>query len=150
MNNKGFMMAEVIVVSAIILVALTGLYTSYNKIFSIYNQRVSYYDVDTLYELGYIRDSIDLGENDPNINNAIYNNDGKLVYYINKFDVRNLNVSNKTFKEYLEFLSGSLDFENMEVEEKNVTNILVMEKCNVDGLTNCKYAYLEVPDEETE
>ena len=60
MNNKGFMMAELVVVSAIVLVALSGLYVSYNKIFSIYNKRINYYDVATLYELGNIRDNNDL------------------------------------------------------------------------------------------
>ena len=44
MNNKGFMMAEVIVVASIILIAMVGLYASYNKIFSLYNQRMDYYD----------------------------------------------------------------------------------------------------------
>ena len=36
MNNKGFMMAEVVVVSAVIIVTLVTLYVSYNKIFSLY------------------------------------------------------------------------------------------------------------------
>jgi len=58
MNNKGFMMAEVVVVSAIILVFMAGMYVSYNKLFTIYNQRVNYYDVTTLYKLGYYRDKL--------------------------------------------------------------------------------------------
>lgn len=56
MNKKGFMMAELIVVSSIVLVTLVGLYTSYNKIYSIYKTRITYYDVATLYRLGYYRD----------------------------------------------------------------------------------------------
>jgi len=147
MNNKGFMMAEVVVVSSIILVALTGLYTSYNKIFSIYKQRVSYYDVATLYDLAYIRDSIDFSVTNPSISNAIYNSAGDRVYYVNKYDIVNLNVSNQTFKDYLDFLDGSLDIENLEIDDKSVTNILIMENCNTDGKTNCTYAYLEVSDE---
>ncbi len=56
MNNKGFMMAEVIVVSAIVMLTIVGLYQSYNKIYSIYNTRIDYYDSTTLYRLGYYRD----------------------------------------------------------------------------------------------
>lgn len=144
MNNKGFMMSEVVVVSAIILVTLTGLYTSYNKILSIYKQRVSYYDVPTLYNLAYIRDGIDFSVTNPSISNVVYNKTGDQVYYINKYDIVNLNVSNQTFKDYLEFLDGSLDIENLEIDDKSVTNILVMENCDNDGKTNCTYAYLEV------
>ena len=33
MNRKGFMMAEVVVVSAIVMVSIVGLYQSYNKIY---------------------------------------------------------------------------------------------------------------------
>jgi len=147
MNNKGFMMAEVVVVSSIVLVVLTGLYTSYGKILSIYKQRVSYYDVDTLYKLAYIRDNIDFSVINPSLSNSVYNSNGELVYYINKYDISNLNVINQTFNDYLDFLNGSLDVENIKVNDKNVTNILVMEKCKTDGKSDCRYAYLEVLDE---
>ena len=82
MNKKGFMMAEVIVVSAVIVVTLVGLYASYNKIFSLYNQRLNYYDVATLYELAYIRDN-----NIDNILNTINTKkeiNGSTIYYIEK------------------------------------------------------------------
>lgn len=64
MNKKGFMMAEVVVVSAVVLVTLVGLYASYNKIYSTYKTRLSYYDVVTLYRLGYYRDIL-------NVNNVL-------------------------------------------------------------------------------
>lgn len=146
MNNKGFMMAELVVVSSIILVALVGLYTSYNKIFSIYNQRVNYYDVATLYELAYIREGIDYSTEEPSITKTMVNSSGSVVYYIDKYDIKNLdsNVTNQTFKDYLKFLEESFDYEGL-----NSSNILVMEKCvddDSDGVynANCKYAYLEV------
>lgn len=56
MNNKGFMMAEVIVVSAIVLTLLSTLYISYNKLYGVYNKRINYYDSNTLYRLAYYRD----------------------------------------------------------------------------------------------
>lgn len=56
MNRKGFMMAEVVVVSAIVMVVIVGLYQSYNKIYLAYTTRIKYYDATTLYRLGYYRD----------------------------------------------------------------------------------------------
>ena len=44
LNNKGFMMAEVVVVSSIILIFMTVMFTSYNKMFSIYpNNHLTYF-----------------------------------------------------------------------------------------------------------
>lgn len=136
MNNKGFMMAEVVVVSSIILVTLTALYVSYNKIIAIYNQRVDYYDVTTLYELAYARD-INIFTDQPS-KTQILNEPDKKVYYLNYNDLSTLSVSNQTFKDYIEFLNNSATFET--------ENILVMERC-IDS-DNCKYAYLEVFDSE--
>ena len=61
-DNRGFMMAEVIVVSAIVLIVLGTLFISYNKLLSIYRTRVKYYDTVSLYRLGFFRDI--LVEND--------------------------------------------------------------------------------------
>lgn len=55
-NNKGFMMAEVIVVAAVILTVMTSLYMSYSKIYSTYKQRLRYYDTTTLYRAAFYRD----------------------------------------------------------------------------------------------
>ena len=89
MNNKGFMMAEVIVVSSIILITLTALYTSYNKIIAVYNQRIDYYDIKTLYELAYIKDTQSLS--DYSLNEQIYYIEGqKQVYYTNKNNIPSL------------------------------------------------------------
>lgn len=143
MNNKGFMMAEVVVVSAIVLTTLVGLYTSYNKIFSLYNQRVDYYDVATLYDLAYYRDNA-LGSIGTSLS-PVVNDTNEKIYYIDKYDIKKLNVENLTFKDYLEFLSNSLDYETL--TGHGVKNILIMEKCS--DTDNCKYAYLEVFTSET-
>ena len=137
MNNKGFMMAEVIVVASIVLLALVGFYTSYNKIISIYNKRVDYYDVATLYELGSIMKEQNL--KDKNSMDNVINEEYRKVYFLNKTDLINLSKSNDinlTFSEYLEFISDSATIET--------DNILVMEKCLNNDIDNCKYAYLEV------
>ena len=133
-------MAEVVVVSAIILVALTGLYISYSKLFTIYNQRINYYDIKTLYKLANYRDTIINASSIPNADTNLSTVQGETIYYLNKDDIINKNqvakVVNQTFKDYIEYLSGSLDAET--------PNILIMERCDADGASNCKYAYLEV------
>ena len=66
----------------------------------------------------------------------ILNKSNKKVYYLNHKDLLKLNVSNQTFKEYLEYISGSVTFDT--------EYILVMENCLKDNINKCKYAYLEV------
>lgn len=143
MNNKGFMMAEVVVVSAVVLVTLTGLYLSYNKILSIYNQRVNYFDTTTLYRLAYIRDVNyeDIITNKVPEWNPITNGIETLekVYYVDKALLKEgypdyKGTVNKTFSDYIAYLSDSI--------ESDTQNILIMEKCKNDD--DCKYAFLEV------
>lgn len=142
MNNKGFMMAEVIVVASIVLVTLVGFYASYNKIISIYNQRVDYYDVVTLYELGNIRETKKSELQSIGSTGAVIDDENRDVYYLDVIEINDMIESgqiSKKFEDYLTFLSTSVNFET--------ESILVMEKCR--DKDNCKYAYLEVFDDET-
>ena len=172
MNNKGFMMAEVVVVSAIVLVAITGLYISYNKIYSIYNARIDYYDVTTLYRLGYYRDV--LIENDkieevletannqkvvdiynskntgviselPETEFKEYTTDTVFLVKASNFSLNALEDRkiNQTFKNYIEFLLDGATI--------NSNYMMLMEKCflNDDETINvdkCSYAYIEIYD----
>lgn len=149
MNNKGFMMAEVVVVSSIILIALVSLYASYSKIFTIYNQRIDYYDVTTLYELGNYRKDNLTTIKVANSLDKLLDNAGKKIYYVNASSSAVLTlttkVSNQTFKDYLEYLSTSIDFNSL--NNSRVDNLLVMENCLNNDVDNCKYAYLEVFNE---
>lgn len=83
MNRKGFMMAEVVVVSAIVLMTLTALYVSYNKIYTTYQKRINYYDITSLYKLGFYRDMLfnNIDENNELLINSI------LEKKMNKLDV---------------------------------------------------------------
>jgi hypothetical protein len=147
MNNKGFMMAEVVVVSAVILLTLTGFYVSYNKILATYNQRINYYDIKTLYLLANYRETSIDNTTSPSYTIPIINSNEEKIYYINKNDLENVKKQNinPTFKDYITYLSGSLDLNNLKkADGTDIENLLVMERCNSDGKTNCKYAYLEV------
>lgn len=140
MNNKGFMMAEVVVVSAIIMVTLVGIYISYNKILSVYNQRVDYYDTKTLYKLAEIRDHYNNLK--PNIDEC-KSISGNIICHINKEEILNKKflttntyTLKQTYKDYLEYLSDGIELSD------EADSFLIMERC-IDQ-DNCKYAYLEV------
>lgn len=151
LNKKGFMMAEVIVVSSIVLITLTSLYMSYNKIYSTYKKRINYYDVSIIYELDQIRrnKAITVPETNSKItieqnNTTVYENN-TTVYAIpllkNKIKDTELINENVTFSEYLEYLKKSITVDNCNY-------ILVMEKCECDKdkkecKKECKYGYLE-------
>ncbi len=51
LNNKGFMMAEVIIVSAIIITTMVSLYAGFNRVYSTYNERNTFFSSDGIYAL---------------------------------------------------------------------------------------------------
>lgn len=152
------MMAEVIVVAAIILVSLTGFYVLYTRTISLYSDRIDYNDVTTLYDLSNYRN-----KNSFNFSNSderykwlsgfdLDDSDGYDPVSYNVFLFRNLaSISNfveyeeedinKTFQEYLGYLKDSIQLKYGD------SHILVMEKCRKDDdnkyVLDCKYAYLE-------
>ena len=137
LNKKGFMMAEVIVVSSIVLITLTSLYISYNKIYSTYKKRINYYDVSIIYDLDKIRRNVVIDA--PTNNTKIDSESNTTVYAIpltdNKITDTNLSQENTTFNEYLKYLKNSITV-------NNCNYILVMEKCD-EAKKECKYGYLE-------
>ena len=157
MNRKGFMMAELVVVSSIIVITLTGLYISYNKIITSYRQIISYYDIGFYYKLGYYNmkldksgtlnstlDSIDDGKY-LDITSKVVNSETGLrekIYIVKNLDgVKVLKDAlkdageNQTYQEYLEYLKSSKDIIN--------EYYIIGEQCKSDK-TKCVYAYAEV------
>ena len=169
MNKKGFMMAELIVVSSIILVVLVGMYASYNKIYSAYTTRISYHDVTMLYRLGYYRDILKsnnilndmINEVDTQKIINVYSsvNDEENKFYLpindreefNNFNVFFVKIENDTLDSSL-FLNKKLNVTFLEYIEYLVNTVdftqfdymMLMEKCDINDKNNCNYAYLEV------
>ncbi len=173
MNNKGFMMAEVIVVSSIVLIFLTTIFTSYNKMYATYLTRVGYYDVVTLYRLGYYRDI--LIENDKMTSllttapvTKIYasDNSSNNLFSLPEVEISD-NAEDKVFLIRTATNNHAINGSALNSEEVNETfkdyikylstsvtpksnYIMVMERCNIkSGTSNtddCKYAYLEIYD----
>ena len=156
LNRKGFMMAEVVVVSAVVLITLTTLYISYNNIYSSYKTRLTYNDVTTLYRLAYYRkcfidENNSLSENTINVYNSIDNHyylctDDKCkenIYIVYNKKNKELNSNslnsfsiNQTYKDYVDYLSDSVDLSEYDY-------VMLMEYCDKNN-ENCKYAYLKL------
>ena len=167
MNRKGFMMAEVVVVSAIVMVTIVGLYQSYNKLYSTYSTRLKYHDAETLYRLGNYRDILiengslntilsDMEKNGTKTKSITITNDeseakypGDTVFLIsttkdsssaNGYILKNtttINGISQTYQDYLSYLKKSTKYRS--------NYIMVIESCK-DDLNDCYYAYLEIYD----
>lgn len=160
-NRKGFMLAEVIIVSVIICVVLVSLFTGINRVTKAYDLRSRYYDVNALYmaekaNLYLIEDkSINnlISTNNPVKveNDSLYNvisfynsgNTGSAVniyftpYDQNKVDdLGKLTEINQTYKDFIDYLSGHLEFKG------EYTYMLISEICN--STDDCYYYGLGV------
>lgn len=56
MNNKGFMLAEVVIVSAILVTTIVGLYSGFSTTYKAYEVRGNYYDAKSIYALKNLED----------------------------------------------------------------------------------------------
>lgn len=150
LNRKGFMMAEVVVVSAIVLIFLAGLFTSYNQMYGKYKSRIKYYDSVTLYQLAYYRDAlIDNHQIETVLNEAknntikdVYDNKETFIIYnnghnLNENEFDGISDIHATYKDYLKYLAGSVDF-------TDTNYVMISERCS--NADDCKYAYLKIYD----
>ena len=154
MNKKGFMMAELIVVSAVIIGTMTAFFISYSKIIARYNKIINYYDVGTIYRLGryYENNPSSFKEVDAvtkkekaeetiTINGVTYTY--KDTLYIGKCD----NVKNKT--NYLLTDTVLLDYIDYfsKLKLDNSKSCTILKSCQKNSKTSkevCKFAYMEV------
>ncbi len=67
-NNKGFMLAEVIITSTVIITAMVGLYASFQKIYANYGVKSNYYSVDGVYATKEMINHLLYGDVDTDVN----------------------------------------------------------------------------------
>lgn len=156
MNNKGFMMAEVVVMAAIILGVLTSIYTSYSKVFARYSTVLNYYNVDGIYTLAAYRDNM-IGNGNLQVYLNSVNEHGYIKFadnhenypglcIVKKDNINNLLTDasaasssfNQAYKEYIEYIYKSVSFKNNYV-------MLLEYDCFDDAKKSC-YSYLELED----
>lgn len=158
LNNKGFMMAEVIVTCSIVVITLVGLFTSYNKTYLRYKERSNYFNVDNAYACNYLKDLLIE-------NNILYNNTASYYYIDNTINdkisvlLNNYNITSvivvdlsqtttieglitdsmsNTYKDYLKYLNNSIVYDL--TQEKY---LLIMERQKVvNDTTNYYYGSL--------
>ncbi len=118
LNRKGFMMAEVVIVAAMILIILMSIYTGYSKVYIRYSEILNYYNADGVYKLANIRDKL---INNGEIHNYLDSDYKKYneqslgnktnIYFIKKdYLGQNQNISgiSDTYKDYLNYLNNSV------------------------------------------
>ena len=136
-NSKGFMLAEVVITSTVVMTAMIGLYATFTKIYNAYNIRTTYYNIDGVYASKKVADYLITTDNDNNINKLLLENENKNYIkistdiddtinalanaysvsgvYVVKFtsnavdELKNTNI-NETFKDYLGYLKKYYSF----------------------------------------
>lgn len=144
------MLAEVVVVSAVISTVLVTMYIAINRVSSAYETRNSYYDIDALFFAEEINDLIkDKGpqtDSNPKLSlgdlSTAYRNKDYLNYkeangyYITQSTLNNTIEGKQTLKDFMSYLKTKLSNDN------NYTYIIVSELCTPDD--DCRYYALKV------
>lgn len=163
-NRKGFMLAEVVVVSVIVCVCLVSLATGISRVSKAYDTRNRYYDINALYmaekanlfliDNGEINKLLRDNTSDKIVNNDLNkviefyktSNDGSEVnIYFTKYNkdkiesMKNIVNTKQTYKDFIDYLGGHLDFEK---EDKDYNYMLISEICNDSD--DCYYYGLKV------
>lgn len=138
------MLAEVVVVSAVISTVLVTMYIAINRVSSAYETRNSYYDIDALFFAEEINDLIkdkepptdsklSLGGLSTAYQSLGYKANG---YYITPSTLNNTIEGKQTLKDFMSYLKTKLSNDN------NYTYIIVSELCTHDD--DCRYYALKV------
>ena len=89
-NNKGFMLAEVVIVSAVLITTLVSLYAGFAKVYKAYEERSSFFDTDSIYALKSIEDTL--------IDEGLFNN---IINEINTSNYVSYLAENRTADSYI-------------------------------------------------
>lgn len=141
------MLAEVVVVSAVISTVLVTMYIAINRVSSAYETRNSYYDIDALFFAEEINDLIKDKELQKDSNSKLLLGDLFTAYqsldykeangyYITPSTLNNTIEGKQTLKDFMSYLKSKLSNDN------NYKYIIVSELCTTDD--DCRYYALKV------
>ena len=149
LNNKGFMLAEVIISASVIIVTLVSLYAGFARVYKAYEIRSTYYDADSVYALktisDYFIDEMVFNSYISGINNTnryvefkeIGTPSNKIDAFINKM-IKNYNFEHFYLTRYdMEYLN-SVKSISSDLEEY----IDFLDSDNVIDNTNYKYIFI--------
>lgn len=159
LNSKGFMLAEVVIVSVVVATVLVTLFTGLKNVSSAYQTRNRYYDIDSLYSAMDINDILirnnssyiysstgvklnnerDISEYEDFHKNTGYNIDSYLTPYNSQqmITLKDLN-DNITFDEYIDYLGGNINF------NEDYDYIIIVERENIYDKDDCYYYALKL------
>lgn len=137
MNNKGFMLAEVVIVSAIILTTLVVMYKGLNRVYSNYNRLSNYNNIDSTYASktifdylvdshlieNYIKnnnDCINITNNDNMLTEIASQYNAKYVYLVKKINQNSCQTMNN------DYLNSYIEFLNKKISDQDSYNIMII------------------------
>ena len=137
MNNKGFMLAEVVIVSAIILTTLVVMYKGLNRVYSNYNRLSNYNNIDSIYASktifdylvdshlieNYIKnnnDCINITNNDNMLTEIASQYNAKYVYLVKKINQNSCQTMNN------DYLNSYIEFLNKKISDQDSYNIMII------------------------
>lgn len=143
------MLAEVVVVSAVISTVLVTMYIAINRVSSAYETRNSYYDIDALFFAEEINDLIKDKEPPKDFKLSLgdlstayqdyLNYEKANGYYITSSTLNNTIKGKATLKDFISYLKSKLNNDN------NYKYIIISELCKSDS--DCHYYALKVGDD---
>ena len=154
LGRKGFMLVEVVVVSAVIATVLVTMFIAINRVSSSYSTRDSYNSVDALYlamaENDMLRENNDLSDLICNNSNTreitdsslkeAYKDIGSINLYYSPYDsgkVLYLKKNKATFDGFIDYISNKLDYSNT-----NYNYLIIAELCKTED--DCYYYALKL------
>lgn len=154
LGRNGFMLVEVVVVSAVIATVLVTMFIAINRVSSAYSTRDSYNSVDALYLAMAVNDILrenndlsDLVCNNSNANEITdsslkeaYKDIGSINLYYSPYDrdkVLSLKRNKATFDGFIDYISNKLDYSNT-----NYNYLIIAELCKTED--DCYYYALKL------
>lgn len=117
-NNKGFMLAEVVVTSTILLVIMISLFFTFNKIYARYNSVTAYKNIDGMYALDNFMEYIMNERENDNINKVIAKVTSDYLFIIKKNDCQGIIDSN-----YCSNIQNGYNIENLVFVRQRETSV---------------------------
>lgn len=154
LGRKGFMLVEVVVVSAVIATVLVTMFIAINRVSSSYSTRDSYNSVDALYLAMAVNDILrennelsDLICNNSNTREITdsslkeaYKDIGSINLYYSPYDrdkVLSLKRNKATFDGFIDYIDNKLDYSNT-----NYNYLIIAELCKTED--DCYYYALKL------
>jgi len=173
LNNKGFMLVEVIIVSVVVAVIMSSLYIAFNRVYNFYDKKETYTNLDAIYGIKTIEDymidemilngllsSVSDVEINCESSNTVFDNVQDVYcenifnqYKINKMYLMIKQANNKlnrpdgineSFRDYITYL------ENVVITNSTSNYLFIVETYEIETTNENdkkilnKYAYLEV------